>query len=88
MIKVMTIVLASFTLAVRLAMRTERDARMSMRMMFWAMPDRVVSGLRIKVMPSTIKKKAIIKRFRMMMSTVLEMFSTFFTVLSKSSFLG
>ena len=85
--RVMTMVLISLTLVARLAMRTEREAKMTIRMMFWAMPDKVVSGLRIKVMPSTIRKKAIIKRFRIMMSTLFEIPSTFFIVSSKSSFL-
>ena len=51
------------------------------------MPFRVVSGLSINVIPSTIRKIAIIKRFRIIVSTLLEIFSTFLMVLSKFDFL-
>jgi len=68
-------------------MNIETAASMMSRMMFRAIPARVVSRLRIKVIPSTIRKKAIIKRLRMMISTLFEIPSTFLIVLSKSSFL-
>ena len=83
---VIAMVLLSLTLVARLAMRTDVAARIRMRMMFCAIPFRVVSGLRMNVMPSTIRKNAIINRFRMMMSTLFEMFSTFLMVLSKLGF--
>ena len=83
----MMMVLVSLTLAARLAISTEREANNTIRMMFWAMPERVVSGFRRKVIPSTMRKKAMMMRLRMMRSTLFEMPSTFLMVLSKSSFL-
>lgn len=83
---VMAMVFLSFTLAARLAMRTEREAKIRIRMMFWAMPFKVVSGFSKKVIPSTMRKKAIMSLFRMMISALLAMPSTFLIVLSKFDF--
>lgn len=83
----MVMVLVSLTLAARLAISTEREANSTIKIMFWAMPERVVSGFRRKVIPSTMRKKVMIMRLRMMISTLPEMSSTFLMVLSKSSFL-
>ena len=84
----MRIVFLSLVLTERLAIRTEKAAKIIRRIIFLAISDKVVSGFRIKVIPSTIRKIATIKRFRMMISTLFEIFSTFFTVLSKSIFLA
>lgn len=83
---VMAMVFLSFTLVARFAMRIERAANRMIRMMFWAMPERVVSGLRMKVMPSTMRKIAMIRRFRIMISILFVMLSAFLIVLSKFGF--
>ena len=84
----MAIVFASFVLEARLVMNTEIAASNTSNMMFRAISGKVVSGLSIKVMPSTIRKIATISRLRMMMSTVFERFSTFLMVLSRFGFFG
>ena len=84
----MRIVLISLVLEARFAIRTEKEANIIINMMFWAIPARVVSGLRRNVMPSTIRKNAIINLFRMIISILFEMFSAFLMALSKFGFLG
>ena len=54
--------------------------------MFLAISDRVVSGLSKKVTPSKMRKKATINLLRMMMSTLLEIFSIFLMILSNFDF--
>ena len=81
-------VFASFALEARLVMNTEIGAKSTSSMMFRAISGKVVSGLSIKVMPSTMRKIATINRLRMMISTVFERFSTFLMVLSRFGFFG
>ena len=76
------IVFLSFVLAARFVMSIEAAAKRMSRMMFLAISGKVVSGLSMKVTPSTIRKKAMINLFRMIISILLEMFSTFLIVLS------
>lgn len=81
-------VFVSFALEARFVMNTEIAANSTSSMMFRAISGKVVSGLSIKVMPSTMRKIATINRLRMMTSTVFERFSTFLTVLSRFGFFG
>ena len=81
-------VFASFVLEARLVIKTEIAAKSTSNMMFRAISGKVVSGLSIKVMPSTMRKIATINRLRMITSTVFERFSTFLTVLSRFGFFG
>ena len=78
----MVIVFLSLVLAARFVMRIEAAAKRIIKMIFLAISGRVVSGLSMKVMPSTIRKKAMINLLRMIISTLFEMLSTFLMVLS------
>ena len=78
----MAIVFLSLVLAARFVMRIEAAAKRIIKMIFLAISGRVVSGLSMKVMPSTIRKKAMINLLRMIISTLFEMLSTFLMVLS------
>ena len=83
----MMIVFKSFVLDERFVIKIEKVAKSARRMMFLAMSDRVVSGLSIKVTPSTMRNMAMISLFCMMTLILFETLSTFSIVLSKSSFL-
>lgn len=58
-------------------MRMVRLAKMTIRIMFCAMPGRDISGFKRKVTPSMMRKKAMMRRFRMMISMVPVSFSAF-----------
>ena len=78
----MAIVFLSLVLAARFVMSIEAAAKRMSRIMFLAISGRVVSGLSMKVMPSVMRKKAMINLLRMIISTLFEMLSTFLMVLS------
>ena len=78
----MAIVFLSLVLAARFVMKIEAAAKRIIKMIFLAISGRVVSGLSMKVMPSVMRKKAMINLLRMIISTLFEIFSTFLMVLS------
>lgn len=78
----MAIVFLSLVLAARFVMRIEAAAKRIIKMIFLAISGRVVSGFSMKVIPSVIRKKAMINLLRMIISTLFEMLSTFLMVLS------
>ena len=78
----MAIVFLSLVLAARFVMNIEAAAKRIIKMIFLAISGRVVSGLSMKVMPSAMRKKAMINLLRMIISTLFEMLSTFLMVLS------
>ena len=78
----MAIVFLSLVLAARFVMRIEAAAKRIIKMIFLAISGRVVSGFSMKVIPSVMRKKAMINLLRMIISTLFEIFSTFLMVLS------
>lgn len=78
----MVIVFLSLVLVARFVMSIEAAAKRIIKMIFLAISGRVVSGFSMKVMPSTIRKKAMINLLRMIISTLFEMLFTFLMVLS------
>ena len=78
----MAIVFLSLVLAARFVMRIEAAAKRIIKMIFLTISGRVVSGFSMKVIPSVMRKKAIINLFCMIISTLFEMLSTFLMVLS------
>ena len=78
----MAIVFLSLVLAARFVMSIEAAAKRIIKMIFLAISGRVVSGFSMKVMLSTIRKKAMINLLRMIISTLFEMLSAFLMVLS------
>ena len=78
----MAIVFLSLVLAARFVMRIEAAAKRIIKMIFLAISGRVVSGFSMKVIPSVMRKKAMINLLRMIISTLFEMLSTLLMVLS------
>ena len=81
------VVFLSLVLLARFVINIEEAATIISKIIFLAISGSVVFGLSINVIPSTMRKKAMTNPFRMIISILLEIFSTFLMVLSKSNFL-